>query len=135
MDTAIDLYFQDPNNVSNEVIHTDSGRVSPEEFYGMGEYVQERAFVLMKRIECVDGFNMSVQANTGAYCDPRITIRSKRACYYHEFEIGFPSAEESLIMEYAESPEDPTGTVYAYVPKDIVNQVIAKHGGIKPPEK
>jgi hypothetical protein len=37
---------------------------------------------------------------------------------------------EPLLMPYAETPEDPTGTVYAYVPVELVTNVIVKHGGM-----
>lgn len=34
------------------------------------------------------------------------------------------------IMQYAEDPEDPTGTVYGFVPTEIANAVVAAHGGL-----
>ena len=34
-------------------------------------------------------------------------------------------------MPYAEDRERPTDTVYGYVPVEIVERVIEKHGGIK----
>jgi hypothetical protein len=46
-------------------------------------------------------------------------------------EIGFPSEKEDLIMEYAESPDRPTRTVYSFVPHEVVHEVIMKHGGKK----
>ena len=76
---------------------------------------------------CKDGFTMSVQASRHHYCDPRIDLEGGN---YNEVEIGFPSEEESLIMEYAECPSEPTGSVYGYVPIEIVDAVIEKHGGI-----
>ena len=79
-----------------------------------------------KLVICADGFRMSVQAHDGAYCEPRLDAQKK----YTLVEIGFPSKEESLIMPWAESPDDPTGTVYGYVPVDIVSNVIVKHGGM-----
>ena len=33
-------------------------------------------------------------------------------------------------MDWCEDKEDPTGTVYGYVPVGIVTTVIAKHGGM-----
>lgn len=78
------------------------------------------------RVICADGFTMSVQAHQGAYCLPRHDGAEK----YHEVEVGFPSQEESLLMEYAEDPSTPTETVYAWVPANTVTLVIAKHGGI-----
>lgn len=87
-------------------------------------YTGER-YQCRQRIYCIDGFNMSVQGSSGAYCYPRET-----SSWYDKMEIGFPSAVEPLIMRYAESPEDPLGTVYGYVPVDIIQRVIDNHGGI-----
>jgi len=77
-------------------------------------------------IVCADGFRMSVQANGGAYCQPRIDAAEK----YTDVEIGFPSEEEPLIMPWVEDERKPTDTVYGYVPVDVVTNVIVKHGGI-----
>ena len=79
-----------------------------------------------KKVVCKDGFTMSVQANDTAYCYPRAINASK----YEKVEIGFPSAADDLLLEYAEDPTSPTGTVYAYVPASVVSLVIAKHGGM-----
>jgi len=81
---------------------------------------------LNKKVVCADGFTMSVQANEGAYCEPRDDRQKK----YSLVEVGFPSEEEPLIMPWAESPDRPTDTVYAYVPVNIVTDVIVKHGGM-----
>jgi len=77
-------------------------------------------------VVCRDGFRMSVQGHDGAYCHPRIDDAEQ----YTEVEIGYPSHREEIIMPWAESPEEPTETVYGYVPVAVVNTVIAKHGGI-----
>ena len=77
-------------------------------------------------IVCADGFSMSVQAHNGAYCSPRINNAER----YEEVEIGFPSSTEPLLMEWCEDKQDPTGTVYGYVPAQVVVNVIAKHGGM-----
>ena len=79
-----------------------------------------------KRIECADGFTMSVQASRFNYCEPRTDNADK----YVTVEIGFPNDYESLIVSYAEDKENYTGTVYGYVPTDIVTLVCAKHGGV-----
>lgn len=39
--------------------------------------------------------------------------------------------EDELINEYAEDDSDYTNTVYGYVPIEIVEELINKHGGIK----
>ena len=81
---------------------------------------------LNKQVVCADGFMMSVQANDGAYCSPRIN----NATSYDEVEVGFPSEREPLLMDWCDDPQDPTGTVYGYVPIQVVTNVIAKHGGM-----
>ena len=79
------------------------------------------------RIECNDGFSMSVQGGTSFhYCTPRENVNE-----YEEVEIGFPSEKEELIMQYAENKDEPTDTVYGYVPIETVEAVVEKHGGIK----
>ena len=75
---------------------------------------------------CADGFRMSVQANEGAYCEPRQNDEKK----YNLVEVGFPTEREPLIMPWCENDHNPTNTVYGYVPVDIVTNVIVKHGGM-----
>jgi hypothetical protein len=82
-------------------------------------------FCMRPTIICNDGFTMSVQGSRTHYCTPRVTQDS-----YYRMEIGFPSDQEDLIMEYAESPDRPTDTVYGYVPCEVIESVIIKHGGI-----
>lgn len=77
------------------------------------------------RIVCVDGLSFSVQANYGAYSDPRSATGP-----YTAVEIGFPSERIEEIMPYCERPDDPTETVYGYVPVDLVLDVINAHGGV-----
>ena len=78
------------------------------------------------RIECADGFAISVQASEFHYCSPRISGN----VIYEKVELGFPNQVEPLIMIYAEDPDIPTETVYGWVPVEIVNSIIEKHGGI-----
>ena len=84
-------------------------------------------------VVCADGFSMSVQANGGAYCSPRVEGANR----YDTVEIGFPSESEDLILRYMDGrfsvdgeERDPTDSVYAYVPVTVVSLVLAKHGGI-----
>ena len=77
-------------------------------------------------VVCADGFTMSVQAHAGAYCIPKMT----GAPVYREVEVGFPSIKEPMLMEWCEEAHRPTDTVYAYVPVQVVTNVIAKHGGM-----
>lgn len=80
------------------------------------------------KIICNDGFEMSVQAGEFLYCEPRIDLPNGE---YDSVEIGFPNQEENLIKEFAEDSSSLTDTIYPYVPVEIVDKVIEKHGGIK----
>lgn len=79
-----------------------------------------------RALKCVDGFAMSVQASDGHFCDPRLN----KAWPYGEFEIGFPTKREPLLMEFAEERNKPTKTIYPYVPATLINTIVEKHGGI-----
>lgn len=82
-------------------------------------------FMLRPELVLNDGFKMSVQASSGHYCSPRQNQK-----VYSSVEIGFPSEEEMLIFEYAENKNGLTQTVYGWVPCEVVDEVIEKHGGI-----
>jgi hypothetical protein len=88
--------------------------------------MRKKMYKRNKVVVCADGFRMSVQAHDGAYCSPRVNDAEK----YQQVEIGFPSQREELIMPWCESPDEPTNTVYGYVPVDVVTNVIVKHGGM-----
>lgn len=45
-------------------------------------------------------------------------------------ELGFPNEIDSLITKYAEDTNAQMDTIYAYVPIDVVNELIDKHDGI-----
>lgn len=80
-----------------------------------------------QRLYCNDGYSVSVQASVFHYCSPRLNGLQD----YESVELGYPSEEDGLINDYAESPSDYTDTVYGYVPIEIVEKLIEKHGGIK----
>lgn len=83
--------------------------------------------VLRKRLECRDGFSMSVQAGEGHYSHPREDHGP-----YTEVEVGKPSREEELLMPYIEQGYGkPTAAVYPYVPVEVVEDVVNKHGGLR----
>ena len=90
--------------------------------YGDGKYeIQENR----PRLYCNDGYSISVQASAFHYCSPRLN----GAQDYKSVELGFPNMEDELINEYAEGL-DYTDTVYGYVPIEIIEKLIEKHGGI-----
>ena len=69
---------------------------------------------------------MSVQASSFNYCEPRIN----NAKAYTAVEVGFPNSYESILAPFAEDMEDYTGTVYGFVPSQLIVDVCAKHGGV-----
>ena len=80
------------------------------------------------RITCKDGFNISVQAHDGSYCQRNtngvpVTV-----------ECGFPSwvPGTSEFRKYAElcGTSDYTKTDYGFVPVEVVQAELAIHGGI-----
>ena len=73
---------------------------------------------------CADGFAMSVQASEMNYCTPR-----NNEGPYYSVEIGYPTAYEPDLIQYAEDPKSPTMSVYGYVPSWLVLKVLEKHGG------
>lgn len=88
--------------------------------------------IMRPRIVCNDGFSVSVQGSVNHYCSPRLNLLYES---YEEVELGYPSVADKLIIDYAEDMEDPTQTVYPYVPIDIVETLVEKHGGIKGPDE
>ena len=81
---------------------------------------------IYKRVVCADGFDVSIQASSTSYSMPR------RDSYYayESVELVFPCRPCPFIIDYAETPDDPTGSIYGYVPASVVKKMIAAHGGI-----
>lgn len=84
--------------------------------------------IKMPRVECADGWNVSIQAGAFAYSIPR----EPGADEYKAFELGYPSDWEPLLEEYAEDPDPAffTKTVFPFTPTEVVEEVLRKHGGI-----
>ena len=83
-------------------------------------------------IVCADGFGVSVQASNCHYCEPRISqFPNTEFIPYETVELGFPSAADEDLLLYQESnEEDPLESVYGFVPVEVVDKVLEKHGGI-----
>lgn len=96
--------------------------------------VDESVPTTRTRIILADGESVSVQANEYCYCHPQNNMSwidlSSFTVPYYEYELGFPSFVAQEWMEYAEQSEKPTGTVYGYVPVELVQKVLDAHGGI-----
>lgn len=74
---------------------------------------------LVRPIRCKDGFVMSVQASPYHYSTPTGWDPEE----YTHFEVGYPSQPEELLGAEDEG-------VYAYIPAEIIDRVIEKHGGL-----
>jgi len=82
---------------------------------------------LAPRMLLGDGVTLSVQVSHTHYCDPR----EDDAFIYMGAEIGYPSQDMGPeFSEYAEDAENPTQTVYGYVPVYLIDRYITAHGGI-----
>ena len=82
--------------------------------------------VLLKKIKCLDGVEISVQASHCHYCSPKVS----GADLYTKVEVGYPTIADETLLPYAEYKDTPTNTVYGYVPVEIVDAFIEAHGGI-----
>jgi hypothetical protein len=81
------------------------------------------------KVVCPDGFVISVQASRVHYCSPREDVGP-----WYLVECGYPSERpkpwtgKSGWKQYAETPSDPTGTVYGWVPVEMVEWLLRSHG-------
>ena len=84
----------------------------------------------LPKIVCADGFTMSVQASGGHYCSPRDSEGP-----WSTVEVGYPSERVEAFMPHIDGgqDDDPTATVYGYVPIRLVAQAILDHGGFAAP--
>lgn len=86
------------------------------------EETKYKGFV-REHLVCIDGFRISVQASGWHYCSPRMSLENGEE--YTTLELGFANMKDELIEEYRSGP------IYPYVPVDVVDKLIEKHGGIE----
>jgi hypothetical protein len=87
-----------------------------------------------KRIYFNNGGDISIQASSFHYCEPRDDQGP-----YTEMELGYPSRGTKItnsLLKYAEDRHsgedfDPYKTVYPYVPVSVIKELIDENGGIK----
>jgi hypothetical protein len=79
-----------------------------------------------KCVIMADGHTMSIQASEFHYCTPR-----QDSGPYSTVEVGFPDFVPSAeFMEYAEDQHNAMGTVYGYLPIEVLEAEIETHGGL-----
>jgi len=80
----------------------------------------------MPRLILADGASLSVQASKYSYSSPRDNKGP-----YIKVEVGFPSeTPPEAWKEFAEKWDEPTNTIYSYIPLTMVMLYIGAHGGI-----
>lgn len=95
---------------------------------GMWSYEGGGVSKIFPPMECSDGFKMSVQGHCGAYSQPRDDFARE----YRAVEVGYPSERVEDLMPYIDGQDsNPTETVYGYVPIEVIEKIIAAHGGLK----
>jgi len=87
-------------------------------------------FQITRPLVLEDGTELSIQAGRSHYCSPKQDAPVPDYDFYDAFEIGFPTKVIEETLEYAEDPEEPEDTVYAMVPKELIERVIEKRGGV-----
>lgn len=81
---------------------------------------------MMPRLILKDGTSLSVQASEYSYSSPRDNKGP-----YTKVEVGFPSeTPPEAWKEFAEEWDEPTNTIYSYIPLTMVMLYIGAHGGI-----
>jgi hypothetical protein len=83
-----------------------------------------RPVVVLKDEHC-----LSIQASNQHYCSPRVSPDPETI--YERVEVGFPSFIDPDLDEWAEclSGDEKSG-IWGYVPVDVLQRVLNKHGGI-----
>ena len=77
-------------------------------------------------VTCKDGYSISVQASSFHYSYPR----EDGLTSYEEFEVkGLTEGRIERLKEWAEDYEN-VNTVYGFVPKEEILQLILEHGGL-----
>ena len=77
-------------------------------------------------ILCTDGFELSVQAGAQFYSHPKKDLPD--GAYTH-VEVGPIKAVEETLLPYSENKRNPKRSVNAFVPVELVEALIQKHGG------
>lgn len=100
----------------------------------IGKYNHENpkmSIQMTKPLLLANGVVLSVQASQYHYCHPRQTAPVPDYDFYEAFELGFPTEKlPEEFTEYAGDSDHLTDTVYAYVPKELLQKYIDSVGGV-----
>ncbi len=95
-----------------------------------GERGEGYCYQMCRPVLLADGTSLSIQAGDTHYCEPRMLSENGTYSDYSHFEIGFPSRIIEELLPYADDDENPTDTVYAYVPRELIETIIKAAGGV-----
>ena len=91
----------------------------------------EMSLQMTKPLLLANGVILSVQASQYHYSFPRVNAPVPDYDFYKEFELGFPTQKlPEEFTEYADDADHLTDTVYAYVPKKMLQEYIDSVGGV-----
>lgn len=82
---------------------------------------------LRERVVCKDGFEMSVQWGYHHCCSPK--KNNKKFAEMESLDVGYPSEPENALQQYEDSDNH-----YGNVPREVVEDIISKHGGLIAPK-
>lgn len=88
--------------------------------YLVSTYDKNNPHLVRSPVLCADGFHISIQGGTALhYCYPRTHCNT-----YKFVECADSSIEEPCLQDFFD------GSVYAFVPIHIVEELVERHGGI-----
>lgn len=89
--------------------------------------IDEIVMIHNRAIVCADGYSVSIQACHMCYCRPKKSIDDISA--YEAFELGYPTKRDECLAPYGHVEDGERG-IFGYVPRSVVEELIAIHGGI-----
>lgn len=103
-------------------------------FTGAQDYInatpEYHVNAIRPRVQCADGFEISIQASIWHCCQPRVS-----GFYdYERIEVGYPSAPVPELAQWKTRtfggvlPDEQS--IFTWVPVSEVDRLIAAHGGI-----
>ena len=78
-----------------------------------------------KCLICKDGFWLSVQGDRDKYSKPR-----EKWCNIYQYDQMEILVSEILPTEFTEYQDGEGSRIYGYVPIELIEQILASHGGV-----
>lgn len=124
-DDEDDLPFGKPHDDEDE----DDDEESMTNEFLREHYIPKKhgKYVPRPRAKCADGYSVSIQAGSGAgvRCWP-----NEDTDKFTHVALDLPSCVDEELLPYRYDLDDPDEIFYFFVPVEIVDKVLEKHGGI-----